>query len=481
MSLRHIALLSVLLTGCASFPPQPIELPLNPPAHWHIGAGAGEAVGSRWWYAFGDEELNRLVDRALSNNPDLAATAQAVIQADLQLRNAGAALLPTLGASGSTGKQASEASGQDRVTSGSSSLGLSVDYELDLWGRLSAAEAGALAGFQGSEYDYDAARMTLVASVASTWFEWQELQQRVDIARRNLELGEKTLALVEARYRNGVADRSELSRQQTSVLNLKNAVPPLEYQARQRLAALRLLTGDYPFTEEIPEAGLLAVQVPEINPETPASLVTRRPDLAAEEARLMAASADVEQARAALMPSVSLSGAVRFSTNSFVSLADPLQTANGLLALSQTLFDGGQRRNNVAISESRRVALLENYRASLLSAFQEVGDALDREALYLDQEQRLQSILTQAEEALRLTEVRYREGADDLLTLLESQRTVFDARQQLSQVRLNRLIAAVDLYKALGGGWQADHQKRETAEATAPAEAVRLRSETDPG
>jgi len=129
------------------------------------------------------------------------------------------------------------------------------------------------------------------------------------------------------------------------------------------------------------------------------------------------------------------------------------------------------------ISESRRVALLESYRASLLSAFQEVGDALDREALYLDQEQRLQSILTQAEETLRLTEVRYREGADDLLTLLESQRNVFDARQQLSQVRLNRLIAAVDLYKALGGGWQTEPQGR----ATAPAEVVRLRSETGPG
>ncbi len=135
MSVRHIALVSVLLTGCAGFQPQPIERPVNPPAQWHIGgAGAGEAVGARWWYTFDDEELNRLIHRALSNNPDLAATAQAVIQADLQLRNAGAALLPTLGASGSTGKQASEASGQDRVTSGSSSLGLSVDYELDLWG-----------------------------------------------------------------------------------------------------------------------------------------------------------------------------------------------------------------------------------------------------------------------------------------------------------------------------------------------------------
>jgi len=100
--------------------------------------------------------------------------------------------------------------------------------------------------------------------------------------------------------------------------------------------------------------------------------------------------------------------------------------------------------------------LLETYRASLLTAFQEVGDALDREALYKGQETRLQSILEQAEETLRLTEIRYREGADDLLTLLESQRSVFDARQQLSQVRLNRLIAAVDLYKALGGGWEPD-------------------------
>src|SRR5690554_7785376 len=109
-------------------------------------------------------------------------------------------------------------------------MGLSVDYEIDLWGRLSAAETAALADFEATRYDYDAARITLAASVASTWFEWQELQQRVEVARRNRELGEQTLKLVEARYRNGAADRSELSRQQTAVLNLRNAVPPLEYQ-----------------------------------------------------------------------------------------------------------------------------------------------------------------------------------------------------------------------------------------------------------
>lgn len=243
MIIRSIVLLSIFFTGCSSFNPKPIEQPVKIPDRWHIETDTGELVSTRWWEAFGDENLNRLVERALSNNPDLAATAQAVLQADLQLRNAGAALLPSFGVSGNTGKQVSKASGQDRVTTGSTSLGLMVDYELDLWGRLSTLEAAALADFQATEFDYEAARMTLAASVATTWFEWQELQHRVDIARRNLELGEKTLSLVEVQYRNGVVDRSELSRQRTAVMNLQNEVPPLEYQARQRLAALRLLTG----------------------------------------------------------------------------------------------------------------------------------------------------------------------------------------------------------------------------------------------
>ncbi|MFO8142840.1 MAG: efflux transporter outer membrane subunit, partial [Marinobacter sp.] len=412
-------------------------------------------------------DLNRLIEKALKANPSLAATAEAVIQADLQLRSAGAALLPSIAASVSSGRQASRASGENTATGGSTSAGLSVDYELDLWGRLSASEGAALANFQATRFDYDTARITLVASVASTWFEWLELQQRVDVANKNLELGERTLTLVDARYRNGVASRAELARQQTSVLSLRNAVPPLEYQARQRLAVLQVLTGELPFAGEQPVADITTVSIPQINPEAPAELVTRRPDLAAHEARLIAASADIEQARAALLPSVSLSAAARLSADGFLSLADPVRNVSGLLSLSQVLFDGGQRRNTVAISESRQVALLENYRGSLLAAFQEVGDALDREALYQEQEGRLQEILARAEETLRLTEVRYREGADELLTLLDSQRNVFDVRQQLSQARLNRLIAAVDLYKALGGGWDRDSESEALAIAQA--------------
>jgi len=469
---------AILLTGCAGFQPQPVEVPVVPPGQWHLPANAGNEVNARWWQAFGDERLNVLVSRALDHNPGLAAMAQSVIQADLQLRNAGAALIPSVSASGSTGRQASDAPGEERRTSGSTSLGLSVDYEVDLWGRLSAAEASALAGFEASRYDFDSARITLIASVASTWFEWQELRHRVEVARKNLELGEQTLRLVEARYRNGAADRSELSRQQTSVLNLRNAVPPLEYQARQRLAALRILTGDYPYTENTPLASLRTVSVPSIDPLTPSEIVTRRPDLAAQEARLLAANADVGQARAALLPALSLGGAVRLSTDGTFRLADPVSTTSVLLGLSQTLFDGGRRDNTVKISESRQIALLENYRLSLLTAFQEVGDAMDRKLLYEQQEYRLGDILEQAEETLRLTEIRYREGADELLTLLASQRSVFEARQQLSQVRLNRLLAAVDLYKALGGGWEPDP---DSATAKVRAEAAGRPPENTPG
>lgn len=459
MTARILVLLPALLvSGCATFTPEPVPLPVTPPEQWSAQLDEGQGIDASWWQAFNDDHLNRLIDKALAANPDLAATAQSVIQADLQLQSAGAGLLPSVGATASTGRQASRASGGDTNTGGSTSAGLSVDYELDLWGRLSAVEGAALASFQATRFDYDAARITLIASVASTWFEWLELQQRVEVARNNLAIGERTLALVEVRFRNGAASRAELARQQTSVLSLRNAVPPLEYQARQRLAALRVLTGELPFEGDTPDADISEVSIPVISPLAPASLVTRRPDLAAQEARLVAASADIEQARAALLPSVSLSAAVRLSTDSFLSLADPTRSVNGLLGLSQSLFDGGQRRNALAISESKRVALLESYRGSLLTAFQEVGDALDRDSLFELQEQRLQEILARAEETLRLTEVRYREGADDLLTLLESQRNVFDARQQLSQMRLNRLIAAVDLYKALGGGWQRDDE-----------------------
>jgi outer membrane protein TolC len=236
---------------------------------------------------------------------------------------------------------------------------------------------------------------------------------------------------------------------------LRNALPTLVFRLRQSQAALQVLGGEPPWmvNADVPAGALEQLNIPEINAASPAELITRRPDLAAAEARLQAANADIAQARAALLPAVSLSAALGLSSDGLLSLSSPLTTANGLLALSQTLFDGGVRSNNVALTESRQVALVQSYRSSLLNAFSEAGDAMARINLFREQEQRLVEIEQQAEETLRLSEVRYRQGAEDLITLLDSQRTLFDARVQRSEARLNHLLATVDLYKAVGGGF----------------------------
>ncbi|EAZ98718.1 TolC family protein [Marinobacter sp. ELB17] len=485
------------LAGCATQVATPAAVPMNgAPLHalaWapelNSTALNGPAVtDEQWWQAYGDPNLLALIEKAQAANPDLAILAENLVQADLQLQNAGASLLPGIGLSGSTGEQTRRPNGGDWLSSGSTSVSTSISYEVDLWGRLGAAEDAASFRRDASAFDFVAAQLSLSGAVASNWFQLLELRQRLNIARQNLELAEQTLRIVDVRYRNGVADRSELARQSTAVLVLRNALPTLVYGLRQSQAALQVLSGEPPWMVKsgeppwmesanvsgdspvdvhvdklLGESGgelrgklrgeLQKIRIPDINAGSPAELITRRPDLAAVEARLQAANADIAQARAALLPAVSLSAALGLSSDGLLSLPSPLTTASGLLALSQTLFDGGTRSNNVALSESRQVALIQSYRSSLLNAFSEAGDAIARINLYREQEQRLAEIEHRAEETLRLSEVRYRQGAEDLITLLDSQRTLFDARVQRSEARLNHLLATVDLYKAVGGGF----------------------------
>jgi NodT family efflux transporter outer membrane factor (OMF) lipoprotein len=418
-------------------------------------ASNGLAVtDQQWWQAYGDPYLMALIEKARAANPDLAILAENLVQADLQLQSAGASLLPGIGLGASTGEQTRRPSSGDWRSSGSTSVSTSISYEVDLWGRLGAAEDAASFRRDASAFDFAAAQLSLSGAVASNWFQLLELRQRQNIARQNLKLAEQTLRIVDVRYRNGVADRSELARQRTAVLVLRNALPTLAFRLRQSEAALQVLGGEPPWmvNADVAMGALEQIRIPDINPGSPAELITRRPDLAAAEARMQAASADIAQARAALLPAVSLSAALGLSSDGLLTLSSPLTTANGLLALSQTLFDGGVRSNNIALTESRQIALVQSYRSNLLTAFSEAGDAMARINLYREQEQRLAEIEQQAEETLRLSEVRYRQGAEDLITLLDSQRTLFDARVQRSEARLNHLLATVDLYKAVGGG-----------------------------
>jgi NodT family efflux transporter outer membrane factor (OMF) lipoprotein len=197
------------------------------------------------------------------------------------------------------------------------------------------------------------------------------------------------------------------------------------------------------------------VLVPRIVPGIPAALLVRRPDLASAEAQLAAANANVAVARAALLPSISLTGSAGIASDVLLNfLSTPTAAAAIGASLLQPIFDGGRLRAQVDVAASRERELVENYRKFILAALADVESALTAGNRGLDQEVLQEQVLVQARRALQLAEVRYRAGADDLLTVLDAQRTLFAAEDQLAQIRLSRLLASVGLFKALGGGWK---------------------------
>lgn len=412
---------------------------------------------SLWWQAFGSAELDRLIQQAFNQSPDLAAMAERVFQAEQQARIAGSSLLPSLNLNGSTGARVTEGEGAS-LRSESTSATLNASYELDVWGNLAASREEAEASFRATAFDYDTVRLTLASSVATTWFQLLSLEEQLRVARENLDIAERTEQIVDARYRNGAASRAELLRQQTEVLNQRASLVPLQLQYRQTRSALAVLVGISPlgFDADTSNNTLLAMALPSADAGVPSDLLIRRPDLAREEARLQAADANVEQARTAFLPSISLGLSAGASGANVLSLANPVETAGWTLSLAQTLFDGGRLDAQQAISESQRLELVEGYRSAILTALQETDDALDRLQTSKHREELQQTVNERAARTLELTELRYREGSDELLTLLDAQRTLFQTRDQLVQLRLARLVATVDLYKALGGGWKAD-------------------------
>jgi NodT family efflux transporter outer membrane factor (OMF) lipoprotein len=437
--------------GCATTSPT-LSPEVQAPGAWNEAAAPSAAqISPEWWRAFNSAELQALVTEALAGSPDLAMAVERVRQAEAQVRVAGASLFPSLDVGFDT--RASKTS--PGVSNRSSVTSLSASYEVDLWGRNAAGVRGAEASLRASAYDRDAARLTLIAGVADAYFEVLSLRGRTAVARDNLAIAERVLALVQARARNGAVSPLDVARQEAAVLSQRAGLLPLEQLERQTLAALAVLVGRLPEGFEVKAPGLAELAVPGINPGLPADLLVRRPDLAAAEAQLAGANADLSAARAALLPSIQLTGSAGVASGALLAvLGGPTSTVALAASILQPIFDGGRLKGQVSIAESRERELVEAYRKTILTAFADVEKALVA-ASRLAQRESLQSqVQDRAREALRLAEVRYREGADDLLSVLDAQRTLFDAQDQLAQIRLDRLEAATALFKALGGGWQ---------------------------
>ncbi|MCF4166770.1 efflux transporter outer membrane subunit [Zavarzinia compransoris] len=448
-----IALAAALaLAGC-SYKSTPTPEVVTPPAAWAAPAIAGEGVwpAADWWQGFASPELAALVAAARTGNTDLAQAAARVAQAEASLRIAGASLWPSLGLS--AGGDLRRPSGANDW-SDSYSAALSASYEVDFWGANAADRAGAAAGLDASRFDGETVTLTVTASVASTYLQVLSLRDRLDVARRNLSIAEDVLALVEAKVGAGAASDLDLAQQRTVVAQRRAAVPPLEQNVREQLAALAVLLGLVPTGFDVAGTSLSPIVVPPLAAGMPSSLLQRRPDVKAAEARLAGADADIAAARAAFFPQVTLSAGLALSgaaAGDLFSLSDAAWSLGA--SLVQTIFDGGRREAQRDLAEARKVELLQSYRAAILAAFQDVEVALGAVDT-LDRQRRLQDeVVAQARRALELAQIQYRAGASDLLSVLSAQQSLYSAEDQAAQIKLSALQARVTLYRVLGGGW----------------------------
>jgi multidrug efflux system outer membrane protein len=461
-----------LLSGCAATANDPRPQAVEPPAAWRNAQADGNGaavVDAHWWRSFGSGELDALIEEAQSRNQDLATALARVDAARARARIAGAALAPDLSGRLDAAREA-RMGGRADVDGSTSFVGFAASYELDLWGRRGALHQEALKGLRASEFDRDAVRLGVTAEAASSWLQLRGLREREAIARDNVANAARVLQLVEARSRAGAVTPLDLAQQRGLVAARQRELAALQRQANDAETALALLLGA-PALPPALRAGrkegvqgvqgiqgatpLASLKMPSIEAGIPALALTRRPDIARAEARLAAADANLQAARAALLPGVNLSATIGLQGHAPGRLIDnPLYSlAAGVMA---PIFDGGRLRGERDLSEARRSELLADYRAAILGAFADAEAALNAVAGTDAQASAQAEELLQARRAAALSESRYRAGAETLLVLLDAQRTLYAAQDLAVQLQQQRLQARVALYRALGGGWRGD-------------------------
>ena len=443
---------ALLLSGCAAPTHQDNGTRPALPDHYRgaVPAQAQDAVSQTWWRGFGSETLNTLIEAAQMQSQDLAAAIARVRQAQASARIAGAALLPELSANAAAGHQG-RLGGSGNVNGRGYSVGLTAGYEVDFWGGNRAASLSAQQALQASRYDQHTVALTLTAGVASAWVQLMALRERVDIASLNLESAQRLETLVRAQFEAGAATALALAQQRTLLAGQWRQLEAIREQAKQGATALMTLIGQA--TElTLPAEPLSSLTVPSVRAGLPSMLLARRPDIAAAEARLKAADADIAVARAAMLPSLKLTATAGGESRHWGELlASPVYSlAAGLAA---PIFNAGRLSAQHDLAIARREELLALYHKAIVAAFGDTQTALDHLAGVRAQRQAQSAELEQARLALALAESRYRAGAETLIVLLDAQRSLYAAQDDAVQLHADEIQAVIGVYRALGGGW----------------------------
>jgi len=463
-----VALFSIFLTACSVGPNYhrpAVQIPQNFRAPEPLPATQARSLADlKWFEVFKDEQLRGLISTALERNYDLnsavvnveAARANLGITRSNQFPNATASAsveFTRLSRDGSLPLPATFVPSQYRNW-GEAGLNL-LSYEIDIWGRLRRATEAARANLLSADENRKAVVTTLVADVATDYFTLRELDSELEISQRTLDTRRQSLELLQSKQGGGIATLLDVRQGEQLVLTASETIPALQQQIEQTENQIALLLARSPYSIERGR-GLTEQELPpEVPTGLPSALLERRPDIRAAEQNLVAANANIGAAKAAYFPQISLSGFLGGQSSQLTSLFNgPHSAWTFVPQVTQPVFTAGRLRSTVRLAEAQQQAALIQYEKTIQTAFTEVSNALIAHQRVRESRIEQEALVTALSDRKRLAYVRYQGGVDTLLNALDADRDLFQAELALSQIRLNELLSVVQLYKALGGGWQ---------------------------
>jgi NodT family efflux transporter outer membrane factor (OMF) lipoprotein len=475
-SLRRLAgaALAAALGGCAvgpdfvppSDPLAQVTLSPRQSAAGSVAPHAGE-VPEHWWRLFGDAVLDQLQARMAAGNLDLEAAASRIAQSRARAGVAAAAAWPRLGAGGSISREAVSEHGRF-VAMGASPdpfdywrAGFDASWELDLWGRARRLREGAEASLRASAYEREALRMALSAEMAAAYFRLRGVQARLAVARDLQDTAARQWRLMRGRHDRGAATRQEVASARSQLDAAQTRITELEQRRDTLFNALALLTGEPPraLDAELARAAPQPPLPPSLPVGLPSELAQRRPDIRQAEARLHAATATIGVAKSDLYPRIDLIG--RFGSEAFngEDLGDWASRQFFLgPVIHLPIFEAGQIKARVALTEARQQEAAIAYRSTVLRAWHEIDDALNAWAAQQRRRHALQDAYAQQQRAFGHVANAYREGAADQLAVTQAEQAMLVARLDRDAAHTDAALAVVALYKALGGGWRMAEQ-----------------------
>jgi len=418
----------------------------------------------KWFEVFQDPQLQKLIRAALEHNYDLRDAVARVQEARANLGITRSNQFPNFGASGDVDINRISRNGATPLPQaflpsqnrnfGAAALQL-LSFEVDIWGRLRRATEAARANLLGADENRKAVVTTLVGDVATSYFTLRELDYTLQISQRTLDTRQQSLELTKSRQSGGVATLLDLRQAEQLVLTADETIPAISQQVEQTENQITLLLGEAPHQIERGREFTEQKLPPEVPAGLPSTLLERRPDIRAAEQGLIAANAEIGVARAAYFPEISLSGSLGGQSTQLSNLFSGPSSAWSLIPqVTQPIFTAGRLKSNVRLAEAQRDQALIQYEKTIQTAFTEVSNALIAHQRVHESRVKQEALVVVLQDRLRLAYVRYRGGVDTQLNALDADRDLFQAQLDLAQIRLNELLSVVQLYKALGGGWQ---------------------------